>query len=103
MVEFMRLGWSVEVTAEDSLEQVDTEQSTSPGARVFFLGAGFSKPAGLPLMSELVAQVRRVARERLSIDGYNHLEGGIDRYLAFLGDTDPTKAFDLEEFGAWLD
>jgi hypothetical protein len=40
------------VTAEES-EQFLARSQASPGARVFLLGAGFSKPAGLPLMSEL--------------------------------------------------
>lgn len=71
--------------------------------RVFFLGAGFSKPAGLPLAVELLDLVQEVARETLSVDGYNHLDHAIDRYKDYLRDIDPDRAFDLEEFGAWLD
>ena len=71
--------------------------------RVFFLGAGFSKPAGLPLAVELLDLVREVVRETLSVDGYNHLDHAIGRYKDYLRDIDPSRAFDLEEFGAWLD
>lgn len=72
--------------------------------RVFLLGAGFSKPAGLPLASELLDRVRDVARRCLSTpDGYNHLEADLERYEMYLADTEPSRPFDLEEFGAWLD
>lgn len=71
--------------------------------RVFLLGAGFSKPAGLPLASELLPMVIDVARDHMSSDGFNHLEADIERYEAYLADTDPARCFDLEEFCAWLD
>jgi hypothetical protein len=72
--------------------------------RVFLLGAGFSKPAGLPLANELLDRIRTVARGFLSTpNGFSHLEGDLDRYEQYLADTDPTRSFDLEEFGAWLD
>ncbi|WP_277211993.1 SIR2 family protein [Isoptericola croceus] len=71
--------------------------------RVFLLGAGFSKPAGLPLATELLDRVVAVAQSRWSVDGSSHLERDLERYEKFLQDTDPGRAFDLEEFGAWLD
>ncbi|MFC4628025.1 SIR2 family protein [Promicromonospora alba] len=71
--------------------------------RVFLLGAGFSKPAGLPLAAELLDQVLDVARTRWSRDGSSHLERDLERYEEYLADTDPGQVFDLEQFGAWLD
>jgi hypothetical protein len=71
--------------------------------RVFLLGAGFSKPAGLPLATELLDLVRDVARSRWEAGGRSHLERDLERYENYLADTDPGRAFDLEEFGAWLD
>lgn len=71
--------------------------------RIFLLGAGFSKLAGLPLASELLDRVLAVARECMSHDGSSHLEADLDRYERYLAATDPGRAFDLEEFGAWLD
>lgn len=74
--------------------------------RLFLLGAGFSRPAGLPLASELVPLVREVADEWLSVareDGYSHLNRAFDNYQTYLSEIDPDRAFDLEEFGAWLD
>lgn len=71
--------------------------------RVFLLGAGFSKPAGLPLATELLDKVVEVARSRWSVDGTSHLERDLERYEDYLADTEPGRDFDLEEFGAWLD
>lgn len=72
--------------------------------RLFLLGAGFSKPAGLPLATELPEQVRTVADQWLSTDhGYSHLNDAFERYESFLNDTNPAMEFDLEAFGAWLD
>lgn len=72
--------------------------------RVFLIGAGFSKPAGLPLANELLDHIRTVSRDYLRApDGFSHLEGDLHRYEQYLADTDPTRPFDLEEFGAWLD
>jgi hypothetical protein len=75
--------------------------------RLFLLGAGFSKPAGLPLASELLGLVLSAVDEHLSVghDGerFNHLARAVDRYCAFLESTAPEQNFDLEQFGAWLD
>lgn len=47
--------------------------------------------------------VLAVARSRWRVDGPSHLERDLERYENYLVDTDPSRAFDLEEFGAWLD
>lgn len=71
--------------------------------RVFLLGAGFSKPAGLPLASELLPLTIEVARRHMSDGSFNHLEADVGRYEDYLADTDSSRRFDLEEFCAWLD
>lgn len=71
--------------------------------RVILLGAGFSRSAGMPLASELLDQVRSVARRYLADSGASALDDALERYREYLRDTDPLRAFDIEEFGAWLD
>jgi hypothetical protein len=71
--------------------------------RLFVLGAGFSKPAGLPLASELLKPVRQAIRTYAPGNGLTILDDAIDEYRRFLRETEPSKQFDLEEFGAWLD
>ena len=72
--------------------------------RLFLLGAGFSKPAGLPLAAELVPLILDVGDRYLSTeDGYNHLRNAVEGYKEYLEETNPGCAFDLESFGAWLD
>ena len=39
--------------------------------RIFLLGAGFSKPAGMPLAAELLPLIEGIARDYMSVDGYN--------------------------------
>ena len=39
--------------------------------RIFLLGAGFSKPAGMPLAAELLPLIEGAARDYMSVDGYN--------------------------------
>jgi hypothetical protein len=78
-----------------------TESSTY---RLFLLGAGFSQPAGLPLTAELPALVRQVADHHLATDdGYSHLANAMDRYEEYVAETNPSRAFDFEAYGAWLD
>ncbi|WP_191089982.1 SIR2 family protein [Nesterenkonia ebinurensis] len=77
--------------------------SNRPTNRIFLLGAGFSKPARLPLADELLDQVLTVARSHWSINGSSHLERDLDHYEQYLADTEPGRPFDLEEFSAWLD
>jgi hypothetical protein len=71
--------------------------------RMFLLGAGFSKAAGLPLASELFAEVLKVARSNFSVDGSSHLENELGRYKTYMRDTAPNEEFNFENFGAWLD
>src|SRR5437763_693956 len=71
--------------------------------RLFLLGAGFSRAAGLPLASELLPLVRRVAREFFRAGDHSHLERALEQYEQYVADVDPGRPFDLEEFGAWLD
>lgn len=78
-------------------------QGTAATHRVFLLGAGFSKPAGLPVAAELLPLVRDRISERLSVKGFTHLERALERYTAYLRDVEPDAAFDLEQFAAWLD
>ena len=50
--------------------------------------------------------VRAVADDWFSVPtegGSSHLNAEFDRYESFLRDTNPSRSFDLEEFGAWLD
>lgn len=75
-----------------------------PPPRLFLLGAGFSKPAGLPLAAELVPLLLEVGDRHLSTgDGYNHLRNAVEGYREYLEETNPGTPFDLESFGAWLD
>lgn len=81
------------------------DQTMSPvvPTRLFLLGAGFSKPAGLPLATELLPHVRAVAKRFFQADGYSHLEHALEMYDDYVADVDPGRPFDLEQFGAWLD
>jgi hypothetical protein len=72
-------------------------------ARRFLLGAGFSKPAGLPLANELLPMALDVARIHLSVDQFSHLEDALTRYQKYLLDTSGSDLIDIEQFGAWLD
>ncbi len=71
--------------------------------RLFLLGAGFSRPAGLPVAADLRELVCDVAAMHFQVDDYSHLEDAFKRYEAYLDDTAPGTPFDLETFGAWLD
>ncbi|MCU1494352.1 MAG: hypothetical protein JWO62_2116 [Acidimicrobiaceae bacterium] len=71
--------------------------------RLFFLGAGFSKPAGLPLANELLEPVLHAIRPYASGGGTTHLDDALWEYQQYLDVAQPDKPFDVEEFGAWLD
>lgn len=77
--------------------------ATQPLPRLFVLGAGFSKPAGLPLSNELLDLV---LADLLSLHGdETHLHRSIPGYLEFLKATrgsEPAQ-IDIEEFAAYLD
>jgi hypothetical protein len=83
---------------------------TDPGSltgdwrrRLFFLGAGFSQPAGLPLSRELLPLV---LDEIASLtDAQSHLHESLEQYLRYVRDTTgaaPAEV-DLEAFAAYLD
>ena len=75
------------------------EQSHLPHYRLFILGAGFSKPAGLPLARELLdsvrSEVRRYSQERGGEDGT--LEQDIGEWTKLY----PKKRVDLERVLAY--
>ena len=71
---------------------------------VFVLGAGFSKPAGLPLGTELWQEVLSLARKT---NYYDPLEREIRKYLDFMSSVEGCQftesEIDLEEFVSYLD
>lgn len=73
--------------------------------RVIILGAGFSKPAGLPLATELFREVRKHVR-KLHGAG-NSLEGSLNYYLDYLRKTEGFKGtvddIEVEHFLSYLD
>lgn len=73
--------------------------------RIFVLGAGFSRPAGLPLGSELLPLIRDAVTARNGID--NHLERDLRRYCEFLEATSGREVspenVNLEELLGFLD
>jgi hypothetical protein len=73
--------------------------------RMFVLGAGFSRAAGLPLARDLFQLVRNEAASDIGSD--NHLERDLKRYTKFLLDTKNLKVkvddVDFEEFLGFLD
>jgi hypothetical protein len=77
---------------------------SDPKFRLIILGAGFSKPAGLPLASELFPLIRREAEGI----GLSHiLQADIESYLrlqsAIEGKTIAAEQIDLESFISYLD
>lgn len=86
-----------------NLPRESTLTEPSPTHRLFLLGAGFSREAGLPLARELGPLVEPFAARHFRADGPSHLERALEAYRAFLEDTAPGTPFDFEEFGAWLD
>jgi hypothetical protein len=73
--------------------------------RLIFLGAGFSRPAGLPLGKELFNEVRKLAGAALG--EWNHLEEDLVAYQKFRMDCDGQQVnlddIEFEEFLAHLD
>jgi hypothetical protein len=73
--------------------------------RLFVLGAGFSKPAGLPLGNELLAEVLDEAKRTSSFE--NILRPDIERYLLFIertaGQARTLEEMELEPFMSFLD
>lgn len=76
----------------------------SPTARdrIVFLGAGFSKAAGLPLANELLDLV--LVEIHRHFPGETKLDKSVVRYREFLkATTGEDGPIDIEEFGAYLD
>lgn len=76
-----------------------------PGFRIFVLGAGFSRPAGLPLAVELFSEVRNQIEQRHGRD--TKFQRDLDNYIEYRNICDGTvlhqDAIDLEEFMSFLD
>lgn len=74
-------------------------------ARYLVLGAGFSRPAGLPLASELFQLARRRVGKQYGLD--NQVERDLRRYLDFVRETEDWSgeedAVDAERFMSFLD
>lgn len=72
--------------------------------RILILGSGFSKPAGLPLGSELFGEVRKLIRHN---HGSNSVESDIKRYKEYVAATEGRKitddSLDYEKFLGFLD
>lgn len=73
--------------------------------RLLFLGAGFSKLAGLPLGQELFPLVRKAVVNKYGSD--NHLESDLRRYVKYLQRTEGSNLSEdevnYEEFLGFLD
>jgi hypothetical protein len=73
--------------------------------RLFFLGAGFSHLAGLPLGTELFQLVRSNIRDQYGAD--NHVERDLHEFTKYLyecfGRHVALENVDLEEFLGFLD
>ena len=71
---------------------------THPGFRIFILGAGFSRPAGLPLASALYPAVKSLIEGQYGT--HTKFDRDLDYYLTYCNDcgvTGQTKdALDLE-------
>ena len=78
---------------------------THPGFRIFILGAGFSRPAGLPLASALYPAVKSLIERQHGTN--TKFDRDLTYYLAYCNDcgvTGQTKdALDLELFMSYLD
>lgn len=78
---------------------------THPGFRIFILGAGFSRPAGLPLASALYPAVKSLIERKYGTS--TKFDRDLTYYLAYCNDcgvTGQTKdALDLELFMSYLD
>jgi hypothetical protein len=73
--------------------------------RLLFLGAGFSRPAGLPLGGELFQAVRAAIIAENGRD--NHVERDLARYVRYVNDCEggsqTAETVDYEQFLAFLD
>lgn len=76
-----------------------------PGFRIFVLGAGFSRPAGLPLAAELFSEVRSSVERRYGRE--TKFQRDIGNYVEYRSVCDGTafqeNKIDLEELMSFLD
>jgi len=76
-----------------------------PGCRIFVIGAGFSRPAGLPLARELYPEVKRRIEVRHGGDTKFHRD--LRNYISYRTSCDgrplSESDIDLEEFLSYLD
>ena len=84
------------------IEQLD-KSSSVPDSRLLFLGAGFSRSAGLPLAGELLDLV--IAEIHRHFPDATKLDKSLERYRRYVADTTgtPTDLVDIEQFCAYLD
>lgn len=79
--------------------------SDHPGFRIFILGAGFSRLAGLPLASELFPMVKKAIERQHGKD--TKFQRDIDSYIRYRRIADgveiPESAIDIESFLSYLD
>jgi len=85
---------------------VSTTDSVTKRYSIYILGAGFSRPAGLPLANELWPEIRR--RAKLTSDRANqHFTKDLQAYIDYKKDCDTEilspEAVQFEEFMAYLD
>lgn len=69
-----------------------------PNNRLFVLGAGFSKPAGLPLGPELLSDVRQVVREEHRL---NDWDGPLEKEIQEWQELYPDSELNLESVFAY--
>lgn len=73
--------------------------------RLIVLGAGFSKPAGLPLADDLFHEVRKRVKQQHGL--HNRLENDLAYYLNYLRKTESFKGskddINIERFLSFLD
>ena len=74
------------------------ENLNFPYFRLFILGAGFSKPAGLPLGEELLQCVREVVKSKFQDAGW---DGPLERDIEEWTSLYPDKPLDLERVFAY--
>ena len=76
-----------------------TRQISLPYYRLFILGAGFSRPAGLPLAKELLVRVRSEVRTRLPESG--KWDGTLEQEIREWTELYPGQPVDLESVMAY--
>lgn len=78
--------------------------SVHPGFRIFFLGAGFSRPAGLPLATELFPLIQNNIEARWGLD--TKFRRDLGHYLDYrkaCSGIDDGEPVDFEQFMSYLD